>query len=103
MTNPVTIGAGVTVSIDGNGHQVTLNGTAQTRHFVVSGGSLTLSHMILRNGTAAAPAAQPARPAAQVRTKTPARERTARTAATAAPGSRAATPRAAPFSSPPER
>ena len=50
LTSAVTIGAGLTVNIDGNGHQVTLDGADRTRHFIVAGGSLTLSHLTLRNG-----------------------------------------------------
>jgi len=52
MTTAVTIGGGLTVDVEANGHQVILDAGLRTRHFVVSGGSLTLGNLTMRNGQA---------------------------------------------------
>ena len=50
LTKPVTIRPGLIVDVEAGNHQVVLDGATKTRHFIVSGGSLTLSGLILRNG-----------------------------------------------------
>src|SRR5262249_50591713 len=56
LTNAVTIPAGLSVDIEANGHQVTLSGGNTTRHFIVSGGLLTIGDVVLQNGFASGPA-----------------------------------------------
>src|SRR5947209_13795858 len=41
LTKSMAIGSSLQVDIEGNGHSVVLDGAGVTRHFVVSGGTLT--------------------------------------------------------------
>ena len=52
LTQAVTIGSGLTVAIDANGHTVTLDGQNHVRLFVVQGGKLTIDGLTLQHGLA---------------------------------------------------
>src|SRR5690348_8285989 len=53
---PVSVPAGKVLDVEGNGHNVALNGGGKRRLFTVSGGSLTVRGVTIKSG-AAAPAA----------------------------------------------
>ena len=60
LTRSIAIKAGLVVDIEAGGHTVALDGANAVRHFVVSGGSLSITGVTLENGrmtSADAPAA----------------------------------------------
>jgi hypothetical protein len=56
LSAPPTIGTGANVTLDANGHTVTLSGGGKNRLFQVTGGTLTIKGLTLTPG-AATPAA----------------------------------------------
>ena len=52
LTSPVIVGSGLTVDVEAGGFRVFLNGGHTARHFVVSGGNLTVGGLELQSGLA---------------------------------------------------
>lgn len=61
LNSAFVVGTGVTVSIDANGHAVSLDARQLGRHFEVDGGTLTLIGVELRNGLVVGAAGRPGR------------------------------------------
>ena len=53
LVRPVAVPAGLSVDIRANGHVAILDGGSAVRHFVVTGGTLSITGLTLRNGRAA--------------------------------------------------
>src|SRR4051794_22729421 len=49
LASPFDIPAGLDVDLEANGHTVALDGRNSVRHFIVSGGSLTINGLTLQN------------------------------------------------------
>src|SRR5207253_9692454 len=52
LTSELAIPSGLQVDIQANGHTVALNGGNAVRHFHVTGGTLSITGMTLKNGRA---------------------------------------------------
>jgi hypothetical protein len=50
LTHAIAIPAGLDVDIRANGHDVVLDGGNQVRHFLVTGGTMSITGLTLRNG-----------------------------------------------------